>query len=367
MEAYRRLADSAATLEVEVLDLIEVRIPDAPGAPGWADFVSGINIRRRVEAHAYDCDDFGWEPEEELPHYQDAAAPQRMLLARDHRGFVGRARYETELSGDTAWVNVEVPPEFRGEGIGTALAAAVEAKVHSLGFRKAIAYVPIREEEGPRLAAPTGAGSVPANSRDVRFLQRRGYVLEQVERASRLALPMVAAAERLEAARARIAPDYALQTWIGATPKRWLVQMAELLTRMSTDAPTAGLAEPERLWTAEVVQADEKRLADDPSAKFTAVAVHLSTDALAGFTSMSVPPRLDRPVVQWSTLVRREHRGSGLGLAIKLANIGALQQAAPGHPSITTSNAEENLHMLAVNEALGFVPLAAQSGWRKEL
>ena len=42
-------------------------------------------------------------------------------------------------------------------------------------------------------------------------------------------------------------------------------------------------------------------------------------------------------------------------MLLKAANLVWLEQVSPGHPSVITYNAEENRHMLAVNEALGFV------------
>ena len=49
-------------------------------------------------------------------------------------------------------------------------------------------------------APPTGFGSVPRDHEDTRFLLARGYRLEQVERASRLALPVEGLVARLAAA-----------------------------------------------------------------------------------------------------------------------------------------------------------------------
>jgi hypothetical protein len=51
----------------------------------------------------------------------------------------------------------------------------------------------------------------------------------------------------------------------------------------------------------------------------------------------------------------------------KVANLAYLEATYPGHPSILTFNAEENRHMLSVNEALGFAPIAYEGAWRKDL
>jgi hypothetical protein len=54
-------------------------------------------------------------------------------------------------------------------------------------------------------------------------------------------------------------------------------------------------------------------------------------------------------------------------MLLKVANLAHLESASPGHPSVTTFNAEENRHMLSVNEAVGFEPFAYESAWRKDL
>jgi len=61
------------------------------------------------------------------------------------------------------------------------------------------------------------------------------------------------------------------------------------------------------------------------------------------------------------------HRGRRLGMLLKLANIEHLQRLRPGHPAIVTYNAEENRHMLDVNEAVGFVPIGREGAWKKTL
>jgi hypothetical protein len=54
-------------------------------------------------------------------------------------------------------------------------------------------------------------------------------------------------------------------------------------------------------------------------------------------------------------------------MLLKVANLTHLERVAPGHPSVITFNAEENRHMLDVNEAVGFVQIASESAWRKDL
>jgi hypothetical protein len=84
-----------------------------------------------------------------------------------------------------------------------------------------------------------------------------------------------------------------------------------------------------------------------------------------GYTELSAPPELGRSVTQEDTLVLREHRGHRLGMLLKAANLLQLAQVRPGYPAVTTFNAEENRHMLSVNEALGFVPMGYEGAWKR--
>jgi GNAT superfamily N-acetyltransferase len=258
-------------------------------------------------------------------------------------------------------------PEFRGHGIGTALADEVERMAGADGKAKALVYTGLQDVAGDRIPSPTGFGSIPAEHPDVRFLLARGYRFEQVERLSRLPLPVPGIEERLAAALAASGPDYALHTYIGPTPEHWREDMAVLATRMSTDAPSAGLEEPEDVWTVErVIEADE-RAAASPRDRVVAVVEHVPSGHLAGFTVLSVPKQLHRSVAQYATLVLREHRGHKLGMLLKVANLEHLARVRPGHPSVTTFNAEENRFMLDVNESVGFVAVGQESAWRKDL
>ena len=138
-----------------------------------------------------------------------------------------------------------------------------------------------------------------------------------------------------------------------------------LLTRMSTDAPSAGLDEPEDPWSVERLVLEEERHASSPRTALVAAVEHVPTGTLAGFTSLDAPRETHRSVGQEDTIVLTEHRGHRLGMLLKLANIEHLERVRPGHPAITTFNAEENRHMLSVNEAVGFVATAYEGAWKK--
>ncbi|HWR85467.1 MAG TPA: GNAT family N-acetyltransferase [Rhodoglobus sp.] len=348
----------------------EIVIPTDVGDADAADYVRCIEIGNAVEAIGYGTEEIAYEPAEELTWFHSERQPRRMLAARVDGEVVARAVYETTLGdgADSAWLTVDVLPGHRDRGIGGALADAVEQLARDDAKSKALVYVPIPEAPGPRLSAPTGYGSVRSDDPAIGFLQRRGYRLEQVERLSRLPLPVPDLAERLVAATERSGDDYELVEWIGRTPERWVDDLAVLGTRMSTDAPTAGLEEPEDVWDADRIRAaDDRNERFDPRERLTAGVVHRPTGTLVGFSVISVPRQPERAAAQYATLVLREHRGHGLGMLLKVGNLDHLARQRPGHPSVTTFNAEDNRHMLDVNEAVGFVPIGNESAWRKDL
>lgn len=351
-------------------EIHEVVIPQTVDAPDAADFVRAIRVANEVEALGYGTPDIAYDPDEELPQFQDVHHPQRMLVATVDGEIVARGLWETQADedADVAWIIAEVLPEFRGRGIGTALSDRLETMTREDGRVKAIVYTPIPEGPGERLPSPTGFGSIVASYPDVLFLQKRGYRLEQVERVSRLPLPLPDLDRLVDEALARSGPDYRLHTWIERTPERWLADMAVLGTRMSTDAPSAGLEEPEDVWTVErILERDERNATMNPRTRIVAAVEHIPSGHLVGFTVLSVPVQRERAVDQYATLVLREHRGHKLGMLLKVANLQHLAREFPGHPAIITFNAEENRHMLDVNEAVGFVAIANESAWRKDL
>jgi GNAT superfamily N-acetyltransferase len=354
------------------LEITEVVIPGSVDAPNAADFLACIEVRSAVWSHDSGTQDEVRPPEEMLPGWRKQEfEPKRMLLARLDGRPVGRGIAEHRLgdAADTAWLAVEVVPDARGRGIGRALAERVEALAREARATKFIVYAPCWRVGGPRLAAPTGFGDVAADTPETLLLQSFGYRLEQVERGSWLPLPVDEASLEATRAQARDAAggEYRIYTWTDATPPEWREDIAHLLTRMSTDAPSAGLEESEDPWTVERLLADEALEAENPSTALVAAVEHVPSGRLAGFTELLAPDDLTRPVDQEDTIVVREHRGHRLGMLLKLANIAHLQRVRPGHPRIVTYNAEENRHMLDVNEAIGFAPFVYEGAWRKDV
>jgi GNAT superfamily N-acetyltransferase len=350
-------------------------IPETLDGPGGADFVATIDARNAAEIAGYGTAEVAYPAAELLPYWHDPHEPKVLWGARVDGRIVARATHEWQVDdGNVGWMDLRVHPGFQHRGIGRALADISEEHARSMGRTKLLTYAVSGDLPGERLVPPTGAGSVPRDGREVRFLLARGWRLEQIARASRFPLPLDTAdvaARRAEAERHAAdsagAGAYRIHTWNGPTPERWVADQAHLFTRMSTEEPTAGLESPEDPWDEERVRAYDALHAGGPRTTLTAAAEHVASGTLAAFTQLAVPADVSRPVTQEDTLVLREHRGHRLGMLLKVANLQYLEQVAPGHPCVLTWNAEENLAMLGVNEAVGFRPIGYEGAWRKDL
>jgi GNAT superfamily N-acetyltransferase len=346
----------------------EIALPTAPGSPGWDDFVGVVAVRNAAEVAGYGTPEVQDPPEEMLIAWNDPEEPTRLLVVRADGAIVAYGRFVTKTGedADTCWLDARVLPDYQRQGIGRMLAERLEGIARNAGMVRAILYGVSAPGPGERLIPGTGVGSVPRDNREVRFLLARGWTLEQVERASRLALPVdpEELATRLIDAATASGPDYRVHEWIVPTPERWREDLALLYTRMSTDAPQGALDEPEDPWTLERLDERERTTSEGPVQLLTVAVEHVPTGRLAGFTQLNVPRQPGSVVTQWDTIVLKEHRGHGLGMLIKLANFDHLQRVSPGHPSILTWNAEENRPMLDVNEAVGFVPIGYEGAWK---
>lgn len=352
----------------------QIVIPATIDAPDAADFIEMTRVRNDVEADTFGNHDLAYEPAELLPEWQNPFQPQTCLVARVGGRIVARGIYEAprEAGAIDAWLGVEVLPEFRRLGIGSALFGRLCALADADDRAVLQAFViHASADGGATLPSPTDFGSVPRNNPETQFLLGRGFTLEQVERISRLELPVDAAsfaksiATSLAAVTESVGSDYRLVRWSGRTPDEWLAGIALLHQRMSTDAPNAGLEYTEEDWNEDRIRALDVTRDASPRTMLVVCVEHVPTGTLAGFTELFVPPEVERPVMQNDTLVVKEHRGHRLGMLLKLANLQYLSETSPGHPSVITFNAEENRPMLNVNEAIGFVSVGYEGGWKK--
>jgi GNAT superfamily N-acetyltransferase len=347
----------------------ELPIPTVPGAAGWDDFVGMVEVRNAIEldttgnVSSYTAEDL-------LPTWQDEYEPKTLLVARRDGRIIGRGTYDfgVEPGDPVAWLAVQVVPDERHRGVGSALfdrmveLAVAQGRAVLQGNSATQANLP-----GGTIESPTGFGSVPLADPGVRFALARGFRLAQVSRESRLELDGFDAASRLVAALEETGPDYRVISWTGHTPEKYRDDLAMLHNRLRTDSPRGELDIDGPDWDAERIRAEDELHNSGSRSTFLVVAEHIPSGRLVGYNDLWVPADPSVEVTQQDTLVTSDHRGHRLGMLLKLAGIAQLQELAPGHPAIITFNAEENRPMLDVNEALGFEPISYAGVWKRSL
>ncbi len=352
------------------LTIEELPIPASLDDPSSADFQVVVDIRNSVSALALGQAADTETPQELLPHLQDQQYEHKHLYVVRRDGVVvGYSFLVWSVDPETrvTWIEAGVPPPLRRQGIGTALFERMEGLARESGrpvLQGGGFHLPV---DGQRLESPTGFGSLPREESGVRFLLDRGYTLEQVYRYSVLHLPIEASTlqAQMDAAQAKAGSDYRIHTRQRSTPDQWQDDVATIYMRMATDAPAGNLEIDEEPWDAERVRKSDQRRIAAGRTSLIAVVEHIPSGKLVAFNGLSLADDRSRPVHQSITLVLKEHRGHRLGMITKIANIQQLQAFSPDSPFIVTDNAEENWPMLAVNEQVGFVPIAYEGVWKK--
>lgn len=265
-----------------------------------------------------------------------------------------------------AFINAEVRPDRRGQGIGAELAQWAETTAAEHGRTSWMVGAPFASAQPGQATVTAEQGdAVPASTPGLVFALARGYTLRQVERWSRLDLPV--AEEKLarfhDEALAH-SQGYRIHRWLGTPPEQWLGKLGALTTAMSTDPPFGGLTLDEDPWDADRLRQGCARLQAMGYEHLTVAVEHISSAALVAYTDME--PRSGTPWAEQSdTIVHRDHRGHRLGMLIKVANLRWLAERHPQVNRIYTWNASENTHMLAINLALGFYPVGGEASLQK--
>jgi GNAT superfamily N-acetyltransferase len=355
------------------IEIRPVHLPDRLDGDDGAELTEFADLIRRLDAETLGTTDLSRRPRELLHDLQQSEYTARTAFgAFDGGRIVGFAEAHWELDHDatTAYVPMlGVHPDRRREGIGSGLLAAVEGAARSAGRPTTVLSAEhLFDGDGPdvpRLHAPQGDASIPADSPPARFALAHGYELGQLYRVSALAVTGRGAEfrGRLAAALDAASDDYRLVGWQDRAPDDLVDSLAHAHERMSVDPPAGAISFEPETWDAARVREDEDRAVAAGRMNLKVAAVTPDGE-VAGFTELSLLP--DSPAIeQWDTIVLAPHRGHRLGMRLKLANLVALADADPSRERIYTWNADENAHMLAINVALGFRPFAVESTWQR--
>lgn len=250
---------------------------------------------------------------------------------------------------DFAWVGLQVRPDRRRRGHGSALLDELARTSRERGRTKI-----------------GGSGwELPAT---MPFAAHHGFQLGSVEVARQqrpLELPPGLAAEALAEA-APYAEGYELVQLVGPTPPNLLPGVVALASSIN-DAPTDDLEVEDEVFTAERVRAYEDHTMDAGYRFYRLLVRHRDTGELAGHTVVVVDAERPELAHQHDTSVLREHRGHRLGLLLKAEMMRWLAAVEPRIEVLDTWNAESNDHMIAVNERLGYQAVARQLELQRRL
>ncbi|GAB3657075.1 GNAT family N-acetyltransferase [Glycomyces tarimensis] len=254
--------------------------------------------------------------------------------------------------------DVRVHPRLRGRGIGSAMLDHAEARAAELERTTLTCFVRSPVPEGPDFL-DLGTG----------FLERRGYGNSMTMGLRVVDLDAVDDAEldRLWTEAWQRADGFELVTFEGEPDASLVDGIAYLHGRIFTDSPTGD-------WDVREMVFDADRLRDEGRAdrergvlRLQAAMIHTATGAVAGTTEIHVYGGNERTADQGDTIVDPRFRGHRLGTILKIANQRRVREWRPRIRYIWTGNAEDNRHMIAINEAVGYRRAALGSLFQKRL
>jgi mycothiol synthase len=260
----------------------------------------------------------------------------------------GSLNYDTEQNTHLAHARLIVHPQYRRQGLGRALATALEGLARREARRTVMFMTSDRQPGGEPFAQLLGAEAA------------------QATRQSRLELAAVDR-ELVQDWLHRPANDaYLLHTWDGPIPDAYLERMADMMMVMNT-APRGDLEMEDWRVTPEMIRAWEANTAESGGRHLLMAVEDTRSGELVGYTDVFWRPERAAIVFQGSTAVRPSARGQRLGKWLKAAMLDDVAQHCPDARVIQTNNAEENAAMLGINVALGFKPWVAITDWQLRL
>ncbi len=269
---------------------------------------------------------------------------------------VGVAFYALPLLDNTekVWVDVAVLPGQRRQGFGSAMVASLVDLAQRDGRSTLLAeasYPFERREDHPHRL----------------FAEHNGFGLSLTEIRRDLDLPVAESVLSMWIAEAAAHhAGYRIETFGHDIPAELLESFLYVANQLTVDAPQGDVA-----WEAEAVTPEafeQRRLGSIAAGRSVYHTVAIAPDGNVVAHSTLAVPSEDMPNIhQWGTMVRRDHRGRRLGLAVKARSLLEVQRKHPERSRVTTTNAEVNAQMVAVNELMGFKPVEIEAMFQRRL
>ncbi|MEV7443997.1 GNAT family N-acetyltransferase [Streptomyces sp. NPDC091204] len=239
-------------------------------------------------------------------------------------------------------LELHVDPAHRRLGTGSLLLSAVVAACRTENRRSLIAA-----------AAADSPGEAFGERRGFRRVMTLDHLILRLDEKPETGLPETGLPETgLPEAADTAPPGYRPAHWTGTVPDELADAFAAAKNAMN-DMPVGDMDYGSIAWDADRVRAMAKVVADRGDTLLTLAAVH-DDGTIAGYTEILLPQGSGPRAQQYDTAVVPAHRGHGLGLWVKSAMVRRLRAEHPDVVEIETDNADDNVHMLAVNHRLGF-------------
>ena len=315
---------------------------------GDGEFESALRLQQRVELSID-------------PATPPITAPELRRFAEDDRTEGNRHERFAVIDGAEARTLVHVESEMDEDNLHRAnvqiYGAAADPEAGLEGLRAALDLA-----EADNRTLITGWG--PENDDERAFWTRAGMSLGLLERVSALDMVAVDGAlmDRWIADGQQRATDVRIERWVGACPDELMTPWIESLLTMN-DMPSEGL--DINAWD---LDEDDVREEEDAMASLAMRVVNIlaldDQGRAAAHTRVHVNPARPAASYQWDTAVTHLHRGRGVGKWIKADMWRWLRQTEPDAIRLTTGNAQSNDAMLAINVAMGYVPVLEFAAWQ---
>ncbi|OLP47005.1 hypothetical protein BJM39_05995 [Salmonella enterica subsp. enterica serovar Javiana] len=157
-----------------------------------------------------------------------------------------------------------------------------------------------------------------------------------------------------------------MESFVGHLPAELLGSYCDCWNQLAVDAPTGEVEFEEESLSPDTYAEQLERLERQGRTMVHTVAVSPAGDVVA-YNDLVISADDADEVMQWGTLVRREHRGHRLGMAVKVRGLQGLARAAPTAKRVQTCNAEQNDQMVGINVELGFRRVEAVLAYQRHV
>lgn len=267
---------------------------------------------------------------------------------RDRLLAAGRLELDdTAGNTDSAYFDISVRPEHRRQGIGRAILARILDAAEADG-RRSMLSEPWAHGPGPGFLTACGMEDKLPGWR--RALEVAGVDRQQLDE-------WIARVEERAA-------GYQLVVWEGPAGDR-LPALSEATAIMNT-APFGGLEDiDDSFGVDDLAEAEASRLRR--GVQWWTSAAIAGDGTIVGFSQLYFMPGQTEIAEQGDTGVHPDHRNLGLGRWLKAVILRKLLAERPEVRLVGTWNAGANPPMNAINEQLGFRPVAASGDYQAPL